>query len=145
MYLLSLVDIFKVFLSFALGGAIGIEREIHKKPAGLRTHILVSLAATLFTMLSIGKAFGDPAVTGNDPTRIASGILTGIGFIGAGVIISTGGHVRGITTAASLWIVTGIGMAVGLGEYPLALLITFLTLLVLTLLFSFEKYLKKFS
>jgi putative Mg2+ transporter-C (MgtC) family protein len=82
-------------------------------------------------------------LSGNDPTRIASGVLTGMGFIGAGVIISTGGHVRGITTAASLWITTGVGMAVGLGEYPLAILITVLTLLILSVLFSFEKFLNK--
>jgi putative Mg2+ transporter-C (MgtC) family protein len=143
MYILSLVDLFKIFLSFALGSIIGIEREIHEKPAGMRTHILVSLATTLFTMLSISDSFGDPMLSGNDPTRIASGVLTGMGFIGAGVIISTGGHVRGITTAASLWITTGVGMAVGLGEYPLAILITVLTLLILSVLFSFEKFLNK--
>ena len=79
-------------------------------------------------------------MTSRDPARVAAAILGGMGFIGAGVIISTGGHVKGITTAASLWITAGIGMAVGLGEYGLAAFTTFLVLLTLTVLVWVEKY-----
>ena len=90
--------------------------------------MLISLASALFTMLSFSSAFGDGVA---DPTRIASQILTGMGFVGAGVIISAGGHVKGVTTAASLWITAAMGMAMGLGEYTLALAAIGLTLLTL--------------
>lgn len=129
----------KLLLSFVLGGVIGFEREIRDKPAGLRTHILIALASTLFTLLSMSSSFGDPAVVTRDPARVAAAILGGMGFIGAGVIISAGGHVKGITTAASLWITAAVGMAVGLGEYGLAIFAAFLTLLTLTILVWVEK------
>lgn len=129
----------KLLLSFVLGGIVGFEREAHEKPAGLRTHILVAMAATLFTLLSLSNAFGDPAEIARDPARVASGILTGMGFLGAGVIISVHGHVKGITTAASLWITAAVGMAVGIGEYGLAIFTTFLVLLTLTVLVWIEK------
>lgn len=130
----------KLLISFVLGGVVGFEREAHEKPAGLRTHILIALSSTLFTLLSMSSGFGDPAMTSRDPARVAAAILGGMGFIGAGVIISTGGHVKGITTAASLWVTAGIGMAVGLGEYGLAAFTTFLVLLTLTVLVRVEKY-----
>jgi len=143
MLLLDWNSITKLLVSFVLGGVIGLEREIHEKPAGLRTHILVSLAATLFTILSLSSSFGDPTVITRDPARVASAILTGMGFLGAGVIISTGGEVKGITTAASLWITAAIGMGAGLGEYGLVALATLLAFLVLTVLFYFEKFIKR--
>jgi len=115
---------------------VGLEREISRRPAGLRTHVLISLASALFTMLSISPSFGDGVA---DPTRVASQILTGMGFVGAGVIISSGGHVRGVTTAASLWITAAMGMAIGLGEYVLAGAALVLTMVNLLIFRFFER------
>lgn len=128
----------KLLVSFLLGGLIGFERELHEKPAGLRTHIIVSLASTLFTILSLSNVFGNPTMISHDPARIAAGVLTGIGFLGAGVIVSTGGNIRGITTAASLWVTTAVGMAVGAGEYGLAVAAALLIFLILWLLMPIE-------
>ncbi|MGH2677187.1 MAG: MgtC/SapB family protein, partial [Actinomycetota bacterium] len=100
-----------------LGGVIGLEREVRDQPAGFRTHMLVALGSCLFTLISaygFGAFQGDPGVP-YDPTRIAAQIVTGIGFLGAGAIIRSGMSVRGLTTAASLWVVAAIGMAVGAG------------------------------
>ncbi len=108
--------IFRILLSAILGAIVGFEREIEEKPAGIRTHILVCMGATLFTISS----FYLTPLSSGDATRIAAGIVTGIGFIGAGSIIATKGHVKGLTTAASLWVVSGIGMMVGLGSYILS-------------------------
>jgi putative Mg2+ transporter-C (MgtC) family protein len=107
-----------------LGGAIGLERELREREAGLRTHLLVSVGAALFTLVS-AYGFGDfryGLETGItlDPTRIAAQIVTGIGFLGAGAIIRQGLSVRGLTTAATLWIVAAIGMASGAGYYSAA-------------------------
>ena len=104
--------ILKLIVAAILGGVVGFEREITHRPAGLRTHILVSLGAALFTVMSMMFA--------EDPARIAAGIVAGIGFIGAGSIIAARGEVHGITTAASLWVVAAIGLAVGLGAYLIA-------------------------
>ena len=103
----------QLLLAVVLGILVGTEREMVHKPAGLRTHALVSLGACLFTIISIDYFDVDPA-------RIAAGIVTGIGFIGAGSIIAEKGHVHGVTTAASLWCVAAIGLAVGVGAYVLA-------------------------
>ena len=105
----------------ALGGAIGLERELREREAGFRTHMLVSVGAALFTLVS-AYAWGDFAFSQAsgvtfDPTRIAAQIVTGIGFIGAGAIIRQGLSVRGLTTAATLWMVAAIGMACGAGFY----------------------------
>jgi putative Mg2+ transporter-C (MgtC) family protein len=126
----------RLLLSAVLGGAIGLEREISDQPAGFRTHILVALGACLFTLVS---AYSFEAFLGIeeapqfrfDPTRIAAQIVTGIGFLGAGAIIRYGMSVRGLTTAASLWVVAAIGTAVGLGGYLLAGVTTAATLLAL--------------
>ena len=126
-------EILRLGGALLIGFLIGLEREISKKPAGLRTHMLISLASALFTILSLSPAFGDGAA---DPTRIASQVLAGMGFVGAGVIISAGGHVIGVTTAASLWITAAMGMAMGLGEYTLAFVAIGLTLTTL-LVFRF--------
>lgn len=98
-------------LSAFFAALIGYERERHGHPAGLRTHILVGVGATLFTLASLGIAEG----RGGDPGRIAAQIVSGIGFLGAGTILRQGNAVKGLTTAASLWVVAGIGLAVGLG------------------------------
>lgn len=105
----------------ALGGAIGIERELRDREAGFRTHLLVSLGAALFTLVSAYAwtdfTFSQAGGVTFDPTRIAAQIVTGIGFLGAGAIIRQGLSVRGLTTAATLWIVAAVGMACGAGFY----------------------------
>jgi putative Mg2+ transporter-C (MgtC) family protein len=122
------VIVFRLLLIMLLSGLIGIEREYHGKPAGLRTNVVVGLAATLMTLSSIRgmELFAD--VNGFDPTRVVSTIVTGIGFIGAGAILrkSPGGGdgVIGLTTAATLWLVTGLGIAVGMGFYFEAIFVT---------------------
>jgi len=136
MLVLSLESALRLLVAFLLGGVIGWERELTHKAAGFRTHILISLAAALFTMLSLSPAFSTPVT---DPSRIASQILTGMGFVGAGVVIAYGGQVRGVTTAASLWIAAAVGMAAGLGEYGLAVFSTFLILVALWVLRLVEK------
>jgi putative Mg2+ transporter-C (MgtC) family protein len=117
-------------LSVALCGAIGLERESRGQAAGLRTHILVGVGSTLFTLVS---AYGFEHAPGAspDPTRIAAQIVSGIGFLGAGAIIRQGLTVRGLTTAAALWIVAAIGMAVGAGYYLGAVVTTALILVAL--------------
>lgn len=106
--------IFRLLLAVALGGLIGFERELTHRPAGLRTHMLVSLGAALFTVVSVSFT--------QDPARVAAGIVTGIGFLGAGSIIALRGHVQGITTAATLWVVASIGLGIGIGEYMLSII-----------------------
>jgi putative Mg2+ transporter-C (MgtC) family protein len=103
-----------------LGAAIGLEREIHEHPAGMRTHLLVSLGSAIFTILSIHGFGGLPGQAPVDPTRIAAQIVSGIGFLGAGAILKYGTSIRGLTTAASLWTAAGIGMAAGAGEWLIA-------------------------
>ena len=107
----------------ALGAIVGIEREVTHKPAGVRTHMLVSLGAALFTIVSISFSI--------DPARIASGIVAGIGFIGAGTIWAERDKVKGITTAASLWATAAIGLTTGVGDYPLAVLVNILVVVIL--------------
>jgi len=101
--------LFKLLLAVALGALIGFERELKHRPAGLRTHMLVSLGSAIFAIISLTFDI--------EPARIAAGIVAGIGFIGAGNIIAQRGHIRGITSAATLWVVAGIGLSVGVGEY----------------------------
>jgi putative Mg2+ transporter-C (MgtC) family protein len=122
----------RLALAAALGAAIGVEREIREREAGLRTHLLVSLGSALFTITS---AYGFHAflasgqsVVRADPTRIAAQIVTGIGFLGAGAIIRQGLSVRGLTTAATLWVVAAIGLASGAGYYSAAVISTVLVL-----------------
>jgi putative Mg2+ transporter-C (MgtC) family protein len=127
--------VLRLFVAALLGGAIGVERELRDREAGIRTHLLVSLGSALFTIIS---AYGFHAflesganVVRADPTRIAAQIVTGIGFLGAGAIIREGLSVRGLTTAATLWVVAAIGMACGAGWYWAALVTTLLTILAL--------------
>jgi putative Mg2+ transporter-C (MgtC) family protein len=110
---IELEMVLRLLLAAALGAAIGYQRERAKKPAGLRTHVLISAGAALFTIASI-YGFGIEA----DPSRIAAGVVAGIGFIGAGAIIRReGGIVEGLTTAATIWAVAAIGLAAGAGLY----------------------------
>jgi putative Mg2+ transporter-C (MgtC) family protein len=115
--------IMRLFLAVALGGLIGLDRELKHRPAGLRTYMLVSLGAAIFTMISITFP--------SNPFQIAGYIVTGIGFLGAGSIISTRLRMHGLTTAASLWIVASIGLSVGVGQYWIALIGAGLTFVIL--------------
>lgn len=133
----------RIFAAAALGGVLGLERDVHGRGAGLRTHLLVSAGAALFTILSTHVAvFGVVATEGfskvTDPGRIAAQIVTGIGFLGAGVIIKEGFTVRGLTTAACLWIAAAIGMAAGAGFYSIAAITTAMALFALIFLRRFE-------
>jgi putative Mg2+ transporter-C (MgtC) family protein len=121
--LLNFETLASLLLAVVLGAVVGIEREAIHKPAGLRTHMLVSLGSCLFTVVSIGFAV--------DPARIAAGIVAGIGFIGAGTIWAEKDKVQGITTAASLWVTAAIGLAAGIGDYPLAVAVTALVFIIL--------------
>jgi putative Mg2+ transporter-C (MgtC) family protein len=105
----------RLVVAAAMGMAIGVERELREQAAGLRTHMLVAVGACLFTLVS---AYGfESSSEPVDPSRVAAQIVTGIGFLGAGAILREGLSVRGLTTAASLWVVAAIGMAVGLGMF----------------------------
>lgn len=130
--------IIRLGLSVILSGAIGLERELHRRTAGLRTHILVSLGACLIMLTSLYIFDIYKHEVPLDPTRIAAGVITGIGFLGAGTIIREREKVMGLTTAASLWICAAIGLAVGCGFYSAALISAAFTLVVLLLL----RYLK---
>jgi putative Mg2+ transporter-C (MgtC) family protein len=114
----------RLLVAAVLGAVIGFEREIHDHPAGMRTHLLVSLGSAAFTVLSI-YAFTDPSAPAGsapvDTSRVAAQVVTGIGFLGAGAIIKYGTSVRGLTTAASLWATAAVGMAVGAGWWAVAL------------------------
>jgi putative Mg2+ transporter-C (MgtC) family protein len=125
----------RLALAATLGGLIGVERELRERQAGLRTHLLVALGSALFTIVG---AYGfhefvdsGASVVRTDPTRIAAQIVTGIGFLGAGAIIRQGLSVRGLTTAATLWVVAAVGMAAGAGYYSVAVITTALVLIAL--------------
>jgi putative Mg2+ transporter-C (MgtC) family protein len=123
----------RIVIAAALGGAVGLERELRDHDAGFRTHMLVAIGSALFTIVS-AYAFRDFLVGGGsvvraDPTRIAAQIVTGIGFLGAGAIIRQGLSVRGLTTAATLWVVAAIGMAAGAGYYGGAVITTAVVLI----------------
>lgn len=129
----------RLLLVILLSGAIGLERELHGHPAGLRTHILVAVGSALVMLISLQFANDPYAELGKaDPTRIASNIVTGVGFIGAGCIMHGHGDVKGITTAATMWVAAMIGMACGFGYYFGAVLTTVLVIVTLTLLRKFE-------
>ena len=126
--------VIQLFLAIILGGLVGLERESLKKEAGLRTFCLVCLGATLFTTIAFEASdflIGKPGVV-FDPSRIIGQIVLGVGFLGAGLIIFRQARVEGLTTAAALWVVAAIGAAIGTKFYFLAILVTFLTILILT-------------
>ena len=119
-----------------LGALIGLEREKHGRPAGLRTHALVSLGSCLIMLLSV---YGFPSNISRDPARLAAQVVSGIGFLGAGTILREGTSIRGLTTAASLWVVAGIGLAIGAGFYLAGVIATVFSVLVLAYLDNVEK------
>lgn len=131
----------RLLVAAAIGGAIGFERETLDKSAGLRTHMLVCVGAAMFMVGSLLLAYefeDGPAVSQVDPTRIASTIVTGVGFLGGGIIFKNDKHVRGLTTAAGLWVAAAIGMAAGSGFYITAVGGGVFTLLILNLLGRLE-------
>ena len=120
--------IIRLAVATLLGGMLGLEREIHGRPAGLRTHLLVSLGAAAFMIMSHLVAGMNQSFSG-DPGRIAAQIVSGIGFLGAGAIVKEGVNIRGLTTAACLWVAAAIGMACGAGLFSEAFIIAVLAIL----------------
>ncbi len=131
----------RLFLSLIAGGLIGFERERRRQPAGLRTHILISVGSTLLMLLSIyiPQTFFD--MRNGDPGRIAAQVVSGIGFLGAGAIVKLGNNIKGLTTAASIWVVAGIGLAIGAGLYIPSAIALGIILFALVILDYFEKFL----
>ena len=129
----------RLCLAVVLGAVLGFEREWRQKDAGLRTNILIAMGSALFTLMSIDLS----ASSGGDATRIAAQIVTGIGFLGAGAIMRTGAGIRGLTTAAMIWVNAAIGVACGGGEYRLAVIATVITLVVLLVMTPLERALDR--
>lgn len=128
--------------AMSLGMLLGAERTMAGKTAGMRTHALVCMASTLYTSLSVLFVTSNPAFSDIDPFRVVGGIVTGIGFIGAGIIMFKDATLRGITTAAGIWVTSAIGVALGLGFYIIAVVATLLTLFVFRVLWMIENRLK---
>lgn len=149
--------ILRLFLSLLLGSLVGMEREFSQQSAGLRTHILVCLGAAAFTIISVmitdvdlGAVTSAHYTINRDPGRIAAQILPGIGFIGGGAVLRHGASVRGLTTAASLWMTASIGMLAGLGLYRLSVIVTLMAFIVLFTIGNlernmFKKHLKTYN
>ncbi len=135
--------ILKVVIAAFLGALIGLEREISRKVAGIRTHALVSLASALFTSISVDGFRQYIGLMGYDPSRIISNIIVGIGFIGAGAILKKGDKVEGTTTAAGLWAVAAVGVTVGVGLYKEAALVTIMIYGILQSLWIIERKIRK--
>ncbi|MFH1413415.1 MAG: MgtC/SapB family protein [Candidatus Omnitrophota bacterium] len=135
--------ILRLILSVVLSGFIGLERQVRRRYVGLRTHILLCLGSCLImlTSLYVFDIYKDKVPL--DPARIAAGVITGIGFLGAGTIIRDKERVKGLTTAASLWVVAGIGLAVGVGFYLASIVTTILALVVLYFLRRAEQVIER--
>jgi len=139
---------FRLLLAAVLGGIVGLEREIRGRDAGFRTNLLVSLGSALVMVVSVSFAYVSWPNIGSgtltiDPARVAYGVMGGVGFLGAGVILKHGGQVRGLTTAAGLWCVAAIGLACGLGLYTIAMLAALLVIVVLWSLDFVDRFLPK--
>lgn len=130
-----LIKSIPVLVAALVGGLIGVEREYRDKSAGFRTMILISVGACLFTIMS--DILGGPD---KESGRIAASVVTGVGFLGAGVVLKDGMTVRGLTTAASIWLVASLGMAAGMGEYEMVVIVTFIIIMVLWLFPPFERW-----
>ena len=135
----EMVEIVRLTIAALLGGIVGLERQQRHKSAGLRTHILVSLGSCLVMLISYKLYAGVQGLTNADPARLAAQVVSGIGFLGAGTIMKEGLTIKGLTTAASLWVVAGVGLAVGAGYYVGAVTTTVLSVLALTYLPRFER------
>ena len=130
--------IVRLFVAAILGGLIGMEREVNNRPAGLRTHVLVTLGATLIMLISI-DGFSSVGIERVDPARMAAQVVSGIGFLGAGTIMVRKNRIDGLTTAASLWVSAGIGLGIGAGYYLASIVTGIIVLLALMSLGWFEK------
>ena len=130
--------VIRLAVSIVVGGLIGLERELEHKPAGLRTIILVCLGSTIFML--VGFELG---LLGTEMGRIVAGVVTGVGFLGAGAIIRARGEVYGLTTAATIWLASGLGLAIGAGYYILAITASVFVLVVLRILGIVEKALSR--
>jgi len=135
----------RIAVAAGFGMVIGIERELREQAAGLRTHMLVAVGACVFTLVSAYGFEGVAGATQPDPSRIAAQIVTGIGFLGAGAILREGISVRGLTTAASLWVVAAVGMAVALGLYWMSGVAVAITVVSLWLLRPFRRRLRRYA
>ena len=131
--------IIRLVLAFVLGGVIGIEREKKRRTAGLRTHVLVSMGSCLIMLTSIHIFDIYKGLAALDPARIAAGVVTGIGFLGGGAIIRSSHDVRGLTTAATIWTVSAIGISVGSGLYLFSFIVTILIIFILHILYIPEQ------
>ena len=129
--------VFKLFISLILGGIVGMERKRKGQVAGIRTFALISMGATLAMLISIYIPQAYLGMKNGDPGRIAAQVVTGVGFLGAGAIIQTRGSIRGLTTAAGIWMVAAIGMSIGVGMYLVSVVATFFILFILV---SMEHY-----
>lgn len=131
----------RLLLAVALGGIIGIERETSHKPAGLRTNILICVSSAM--MMIVAELFSGKDGGGQEVMRVAAGVITGVGFLGAGAIIQGRGTVHGLTTASVIWAVAGLGLAVGAGYYLISIVFTVMVVLILVLLRKIDKILLK--
>jgi putative Mg2+ transporter-C (MgtC) family protein len=133
----------RLLLAVVLGGIIGIERETSHKPAGLRTNILICVSSAM--MMIVAVLFSGKDAGSQEAMRIAAGVITGVGFLGAGAIIQARGTVHGLTTASVIWAVAGLGLAVGAGYYLISIVFTVLVVLILVLLRKIDQILYKRS
>ncbi len=130
----------KLTVAMLLSGIVGVERQVRRKTAGMRTHMLVCLGSLIFTLLGMDiLARGGDGSMRFDPLRIVEAIVGGLGFLGAGAIIQARGHIHGLTTATSIWTMGALGVAVGIGNYTLAILTMLFSLIVLSIIDVFEK------
>jgi len=140
------LDMFtRVFVAMVLGMILGIERVFAHKTAGMRTYSLVAIGAALFTVISVQVSETFVDISNFDPLRVASQVVVGLGFIGAGIIIFKGTKISGLTTATGLWVAGAIGVASGFSLYALAVFSTLLVLITFTFMWFIEKQVKKFS
>jgi putative Mg2+ transporter-C (MgtC) family protein len=140
--------IYRLLIGTLIGGIIGYERQIHGRPAGFRTHILVCISSVLLMLVSEYYHYLsalNPEYLRVDPGRIAAGAMTGVGFIGAGVVLKTGVTIQGLTTAACIWVVSAIGLSIGSGLYLAGILTFFITIVTLSLLRGAERKMPKLS
>lgn len=135
--------LFRIILSFLIGAVIGVEREAQNQAAGLRTHILISIGSTIVMLLSIYIPQTFTTFQNGDPGRIAAQAVSGIGFLGAGAILKFGGNIKGLTTAASIWAMAALGLAIGAGMYVISAIAAGVMLFALTIMFVFEKFVFK--
>ena len=133
----------RLVAAMVLGGMIGFERHLHNKPAGMRTHMMISLAACVFTLAAFGMIItdwgADAARVKFDPLRLIAAVTSGVAFLAAGTIINARGHIHGLTTGAGMWLAGALGLACGAGQIPLAALATVMALIVLWVLRRVER------